>query len=122
MLQLNVQQYQFRLWMKKLEKGGMNKIVQIFRRERFSANENVCGNLVVYQTKLPAFPHTQLRRRRPWTGRLPTDWTLIAQGMLRLCSAYNSRPLAESAGMKKTTWSHPRTVLSVVISALTGTS
>lgn len=54
MLQLNVQQYQFRLWMKKLGKGVMHKIVQIFRRER------LCGNLVVYQTKLPAFPHTQL--------------------------------------------------------------
>lgn len=69
MLQLNVQQYQFRLWIKKLEKGGMHKIVQIFRRERFSAKETVCGNLVVYQTKLPAFPHTQL------VAETTLDWT-----------------------------------------------
>lgn len=47
----------------------MHEIVQIFRRERFSAKETVCGNLVVYQTKLPAFPHTQL------VAETTLDWT-----------------------------------------------
>lgn len=68
-LHLNVQQYKFRVWKKKLEKAGMHEIVQIFRRERFSAKETVCGNLVVYQTKLPAFPHTQL------VAETTLDWT-----------------------------------------------
>lgn len=116
MLELNVQQYQFRLWMKTLEKGGMHKIVQIFRRERFSAKETVCGILVVYQTKLPAFPHTQL------VAETTLDWTSPNRLDTYRSGHVETVQCVQLQTFSRVCWDEEdNMVSSVVISASTGT-